>query len=42
MKRYVLCLTVLILCAAALTLACGNALSEVFLLLQGPSLFHPL
>ena len=42
MKRYGLCLTVLILCAAALTLACGSALSEVFLQMQGSSLFLPL
>ena len=33
MKRYGWGLTVLILCAVVLTLACGSALSEVFLLM---------
>ena len=42
MKRFGWYLTVLILCAVALTLACGSALSEVFLQMQGSSLWLPL
>lgn len=42
MKRYGWCLTVLILCAVVLTLACGSALSEVFLQMRGCSPFLPL
>ena len=42
MKRYGLCLTVLIVCAVALTMACGSALSEVFLQMRGAGLHLPL
>lgn len=42
MKQYGWCLTVLIACAVALTLACGNALSEVFLQMQGAAVHLPL
>lgn len=37
-SRTLLSLLLLTLCAAALMAACGNALSDVFLLLRGPSL----
>ena len=37
--RAILPMILLTLCAAALMVACGNALSAVFLQLRGPSLF---
>lgn len=40
LKRTVLPMTLLILCAVVLMVACGNALSQVFLQLRAPLLFH--
>lgn len=42
LKKTVLPMTLLILCAAILMVACGNALSQVFLQLRAPLMFHGL
>ena len=42
LKKTVLPMTLLILCAAALMVACGNALSQVFLQLRSPLFFYGL
>ena len=41
-KKIVLSMTLLILCAAALMVACGNPLSQVFLQLRAPLVFYGL
>lgn len=42
LKKTVLPLSLLILCTAILLVACGNALSQVFLQLRAPLLFRGL
>ncbi len=42
LKKTVLPMTLLIICAAVLMVACGNALSQVFLQLRAPMFFMGL
>ena len=42
LKKTLLPMSLLILCTAILLVACGNALSQVFLQLRAPMLFHGL